>query len=531
MNKRKGISLIVLVITILVMLILSGVVIVSLSKNNPVEKAKEATFKENAKTYKDSLAMYITNNFAENTNMHKEEINASLLEDMQKYITEFAKKHVGVYEIESGELVYVGKKEEERKWMQEIGVRVVVDRLPAPSMDPAMSKIKFVDGKEVAVKEGDNSWYNYNARILPNVKLHGESYYVWIPRYAYRLVYYANAKDLEEAKTYPKGDPRIEEKAIGFSDIRGLVNKEGVLDGTFKKRYILFDGEFLGEGENAFKYIQDGRYNYDVTKEKGEKNPRGLVVHPAFSKWRRNNATYQEGNFGEVKEISGFWMAKCEYTNQLRSMPGVAPETYISINDLNNKINTRETVLNNAKFLTMNQTTTKWGASIYLTQIYGVEIKKNDQFLTASADNFAVNVAQSNTGNITGVYDLHGCRWEYLNAYIANGNAKMQEHASFLTTNKNSRVVDVYAVGVDDDNSNLNANSTRYGDSFYETVYFDVYFYNNAGRYCAIPYGENPVFCNGGADYNTVDTDYRSVHRDYGQPYGGTSYRGIIVEK
>ena len=47
-NKRKnGISLIVLVITILVMIILAGVVIVSLSKNNPIEKAKEAEFKTN----------------------------------------------------------------------------------------------------------------------------------------------------------------------------------------------------------------------------------------------------------------------------------------------------------------------------------------------------------------------------------------------------------------------------------------------------------------------------------------------------
>ncbi|MEG0510330.1 MAG: hypothetical protein RR594_03425 [Clostridia bacterium] len=39
---KKGMSLIVLVITILVMIILAGVVVVSLSKNNPIETAKTA---------------------------------------------------------------------------------------------------------------------------------------------------------------------------------------------------------------------------------------------------------------------------------------------------------------------------------------------------------------------------------------------------------------------------------------------------------------------------------------------------------
>ncbi len=61
MNKRKGLSLIVLVITILVMLILSGVVIVSLSKNNPVEKAKEAVGTTNLTGLREELEMYKIN--------------------------------------------------------------------------------------------------------------------------------------------------------------------------------------------------------------------------------------------------------------------------------------------------------------------------------------------------------------------------------------------------------------------------------------------------------------------------------------
>ena len=42
MNNKKGMSLIVLVITILVMIILAGVVIVSLQQSNPIDQAKTA---------------------------------------------------------------------------------------------------------------------------------------------------------------------------------------------------------------------------------------------------------------------------------------------------------------------------------------------------------------------------------------------------------------------------------------------------------------------------------------------------------
>ncbi len=60
MDKRKGISLIVLVITILVMIILAGVVIVSLSKNNPIDRAHTAKNLTNLKAIEEEINLYIT---------------------------------------------------------------------------------------------------------------------------------------------------------------------------------------------------------------------------------------------------------------------------------------------------------------------------------------------------------------------------------------------------------------------------------------------------------------------------------------
>ena len=64
MNKRRGISLIVLVITILVMIILAGVVVVSLSKNNPIEKARTARELTNLKAIEEEISLYSTNAFS-----------------------------------------------------------------------------------------------------------------------------------------------------------------------------------------------------------------------------------------------------------------------------------------------------------------------------------------------------------------------------------------------------------------------------------------------------------------------------------
>ena len=61
MKGKKGISLIVLIITIIVVIILAAAVIITISKNNPVESAKEATFKEDVRSFQDELNMYISN--------------------------------------------------------------------------------------------------------------------------------------------------------------------------------------------------------------------------------------------------------------------------------------------------------------------------------------------------------------------------------------------------------------------------------------------------------------------------------------
>ena len=56
LTHKRCISLIVLIVTIIVVIILAAVVILIITKNNPVESAKEATFKEDVRNFQDELA-------------------------------------------------------------------------------------------------------------------------------------------------------------------------------------------------------------------------------------------------------------------------------------------------------------------------------------------------------------------------------------------------------------------------------------------------------------------------------------------
>ena len=60
LTHKRGISLIVLIVTIIVIIILAAAVILTITKNNPVSSAKEATFKEDMSNIQDELSMYLS---------------------------------------------------------------------------------------------------------------------------------------------------------------------------------------------------------------------------------------------------------------------------------------------------------------------------------------------------------------------------------------------------------------------------------------------------------------------------------------
>ena len=130
MKGKKGISLIVLIITIIVVIILAAVVILTITKNNPVESAKEATFKEDVRSFQDELNMYISNEYTKLQGMRDSKINTTNIpatyKEMQTYISSYKEKYDKKLGIEDDKIVYFPKEvtNNEKKWLEDLNISV-----------------------------------------------------------------------------------------------------------------------------------------------------------------------------------------------------------------------------------------------------------------------------------------------------------------------------------------------------------------------------------------------------------------------
>ena len=125
MKRKKGISLIVLIITIIVVIILAAVVILTINKNNPVDSAKEATFKEDVKAFQDDLALTVAKEYTDNQGQRDTKINAKG-EAVKDYIPSFKNKYVNKFAIVDDNLVATDKvTENEKLWIEDLNLNSV----------------------------------------------------------------------------------------------------------------------------------------------------------------------------------------------------------------------------------------------------------------------------------------------------------------------------------------------------------------------------------------------------------------------
>ena len=110
-----------LIITIIVIIILAAAVILTISKNNPVSSAKEATFKEDVTSIQDELSMYLSKKYADDPlSFEKSSVNLS----GDSMVTELpsTKKYKDKVSVIKGKLVWAGETENntEYKWFSEV---------------------------------------------------------------------------------------------------------------------------------------------------------------------------------------------------------------------------------------------------------------------------------------------------------------------------------------------------------------------------------------------------------------------------
>ena len=221
------------------------------------------------------------------------------------------------------------------------------------------------------------------------------AYYVWIPRYKYKL----------------------------FNATYAFNTQAQVID-------VVFENGTSSTGTVTCTYASNGA---ETCQNKANGN---WYTHPAFT---MINAS------GNKTEYKGIWVGKFE-TAGSETEPTVKPGdislTSIRVDNMYNA----SKLIRSTDYLTINganksdshmMKNIEWGAVAYLKQsIYGLGItditvnNNYDSFYTGggTGTSYKTNIGQSTTGNITGVYDMSGGAWEYV-----MGNYNKTAGKSWLT--------------------------------------------------------------------------------------------------
>ena len=123
LTQKKGISLIVLIITIIVIIILAAAVILTITKNNPVDSAKEATFKEDVKAFQDDLALTVAKEYTDKQGQRDQKISTSDYDKIKNYIPSFTEKYKDKFIIKDDQLVGTDSlSEKEKTWANDLNI-------------------------------------------------------------------------------------------------------------------------------------------------------------------------------------------------------------------------------------------------------------------------------------------------------------------------------------------------------------------------------------------------------------------------
>lgn len=557
MNKiksTKGITLISLVVTIIILLILAGVTIATLMGDNGlINKAKDAKIKTEIAGIKEEIQTDILGKQAENNGNISDD---SLKEILEKYGTLSEEEKLtdktltttkGSYEIKVSDIFNGTTVKDSPK---EPTFTTVANAPDVRGFNKSNTYYVSWDltNSPYQINEDTNlngiapsNWYDYTSGTnhWANVKTTGggnDCYWVWIPRYAYCIT-------------------------TGYhSDTAGTIDIK-FLQGTTNTP---IDGSSITISNSS----GSGNWN----------------VHPAFWFDKNNNGIEDNG-----EQLSGIWVAKYEASSSAVSEAKVTSDltttgggnvTNLQVRVKPNVTSWRGITVNNIFTVCKNLTTngnslqgatgidshmmknTEWGAVAYLSRsVYGKngEVWNNPYYnnttnyspitgLCGNAsngkDNATTDIAKtykynetgggnaSTTGNVYGIYDMAGGAWEYV-AGIYKGttsdNLDNGTNRSNLWDSNNLKYVDQYTETTGSQ-STYYGNTNKYGDAVYETSSSgESYTGSWDSSYSRFPLSSYPVSVRGGRALNESNAGVFAFGADTADAYVDTSFRPVVL--
>ena len=557
LRNTKGITLIALVITIIILLILSGISISALTNQGLFKNAKLAKEKAEKEQKKET----------------------SLLDQYESELNKY---------VENG------------RWD---------GKANKPELMTGMSAIKFTDpadsveGTVVDTTSNDTEWYNYENKKWANAKTEDGSMWVWIPRYAYRI-------HKENGVETQKFDIVF---LVGLTD--NYYDENGKLQTaqrqTSENQTIVTNGDTYTvhpafTNESSINYANGG-WNEELAGiwvakfEAGYASGNNSATVKASSVNYSQDTAYvpavETGTTTTTTTARNWLDGEYGLTTTAIKYPTFQGLTY-SMNYINHNDAYRisKVLTESGNIYGLNSSSTdshlmknsEWGAVSYLSQskygLDGTNIVINNVNLnnstksvyavtgcaSSTADASAVSTtigalnnrtqsgvyvwtqkngtAASSTGTIYGIYDMSGGTWERTAGLVNNGNSNLTTYGSQiisdLNNGKSTRYITVYphdsskdSTSITNTDANLNTanqanyvkNTKIYGDGIRETSTAGTgksSWYSDYSYFAGLTY---PFFLRGGIYGDTSGAGLFSFGRSYGGSGYNNGFRSVLV--
>ncbi|MGM9834306.1 MAG: hypothetical protein ACI31M_00815, partial [Bacilli bacterium] len=369
------------------------------------------------------------------------------------------------------------------------------------------------------ILEDKTKTYN-NGDIIPEDNI--QSYFVWIPKYKYRLW---NVESTTDTKTALRPAHSID---IVF-DITNTIDEEGVSCATpmtsggsgncsngeymTHPAFISLDvnGIWVGKFETGYKGATS-----TASAQVNANDSTKIIVKPNVYSWR-NSTIYNMfmSSYNYERELGSHMMKNSEW--------GAVAILSHSKYGIDKEVN----INNNSSF--------KTGYSSLLTisqgtfpGTYGDGENYNKTY------NTKIGYLASTTGNITGVYDMSGGALEYMAAYIS-GNVgssgfdettiAIEEYKKYLDVYSSSSAVQTYQYRILGDATGEMGPFLTYNDGDGTSRYHNSWY----ADYSIFVESSNPWFHRGGVYYNGVLAGQFTFDRHSGTTYGGLSFRLVLA--
>ena len=556
-KKNKGITLVALVITIIILLILSGISISALTNQGLFKNAKLAKEKAEKEQKKET----------------------SLLDQYESELNKY---------VENG------------RWDGTVN---------KPELMTGMSAIKFTDptdsaeGAVVDTTSSDAEWYSYEDKKWANAKTEDGSMWVWIPRYAYRIHkengvetqkfdivflvgltdnYYDENGRLQTAQRQTSEDQTIVTNGDAYTVHPAFTNESSInyANGGWDKELAgiwvaKFEAGYASGNNSATVKASSVNYSQDTAYVPAVET--GTTTKTATAR------NWLDGEYGSTTTAIKY----PTFQGLTYSM------NYINHNDVY-RISKVLTESGNIYGLSSNSTdshlmkNSEWGAVSYLSQskygLNGSDIILNNVTLSNStksiyavtgcasstADASAVSTtigalnnrtqsgvyvwtqkngtAASSTGTIYGIYDMSGGTWERTAGLVNNGNSNLTAYGSQviadLNNGKSTRYITVYphdsskdSTSITNTDANLNTasqanyvkNTKIYGDGIRETSTAGTgksSWYSDYSYFAGL---NTPFFVRGGNYGSTSGAGLFYFNRNNGISNYSNGFRSVLV--